>query len=36
MIQPKTKTEDLLLSFTKNFERVIEHTHRKSEERLEN
>ena len=35
MIQPKTKTEDLLLSFSKNCGTLIEQTHRKSEERLE-
>ena len=27
MIRPKTQTEDLLLSITKNCEILIEHTH---------
>ena len=35
MIRPKNKTEDLLLSITKNFETLIEQTHRKLEETLE-
>ena len=35
MIQPKNKTEDLLLSITKNCEMLIEQTHRKAEETLE-
>ena len=35
MIQPKNKTEDLLLSITKNCETLIEQTHRKAEETLE-
>ena len=35
MIRPKTQTEDLLLSITKNFETLIEQTHRKVEETLE-
>ena len=35
MIKPKIKTEDLLLSITKNCEMLIEQTHRKSEETLE-
>ena len=35
MIRPKTQTEDLLLSITKNCETLIEHTHRKAEETLE-
>ena len=34
MIQPKTKTEDLLLSVTKNCETPIEQTHAKPEETL--
>ena len=34
MIQPKNETEDLLLSITKNCEKLIEQTHRKSEELL--
>ena len=35
MISPKNKTDDLLLSITKNCETLIEQTHRKSEETLE-
>ena len=35
MITPKNKTEDLLLSITKNCETFIEQTHRKPEETLE-
>ena len=35
MIQPKNKAEDLLLSFTKNCEKLVEQTHRKAEETLE-
>ena len=35
MIQPKNETEDLLLSITKNCERLVEQTHRKPEETLE-
>ena len=35
MIRPKTKTEDLLLSITKNCERLVQQTHRKPEETLE-
>ena len=35
MIRPKTQTEDLLLSLTKNCETLIEQTHRKAEETLE-
>ena len=35
MIRPKTQTEDLLLSITKNCETLIEQTHRKAEETLE-
>ena len=34
-IRPKTETEDLLLSITKNCETLIEQTHRKPEETLE-
>ena len=34
-IKPKTKTEDLLLSITKNCETLIEQTHGKAEETLE-
>ena len=35
MIQPKNKTENLLLSITKNCEKLVEQTHRKPEETLE-
>ena len=35
MVTPKNKTEDLLLSITKNCETLIEQTHRKPEETLE-
>ena len=35
MITPKNKTEDLLLSITKNCETLIEQTHTKPEETLE-
>ena len=35
MIRPKNKTEDLLLSITKNCETLIKQTHRKAEETLE-
>ena len=35
MIQPKSETEDLLFSITKNCEMLIEQTHRKAEETLE-
>ena len=35
MIRPKTQTEDLLLSITKNCETLIKQTHRKPEETLE-
>ena len=35
MITPKNKTEDLLLSISKNCETLIEQTHRKPEETLE-
>ena len=35
MIQPKNETEDLLLSITKNCEKLVEQTHKKSEETLE-
>ena len=35
MIQPKNETENLLLSITKNCERLVEQTHRKPEETLE-
>ena len=35
MFRPKTQTEDLLLSITKNCETLIDQTHRKAEETLE-
>ena len=35
MIQPKNETEDLLLSITKNCEKLVKQTHRKPEETLE-
>ena len=35
MIQPKNETEILLLSITKNCEKLVEQTHRKPEETLE-
>ena len=35
MIKPKNETEDLLLSFTKNCDTLIEQTHRKPEETWE-
>ena len=35
MIQSKKKTEDLLLSITKNCQTFIEQTHKKAEETLE-
>ena len=35
MIKPKTETEDLLLSITKNCETLVRQTHRKPEETLE-
>ena len=35
MIRPKTQTEDLLLSITRNCETLIQQTHRKPEETLE-
>ena len=35
MIQPKNEIEDLLLSITKNCEKLVEQTHRKPEETLE-
>ena len=35
MIKPKTQTEDLLLSITKNCETLIKQTHRRPEETLE-
>ena len=35
MIRPKTETEDLLLSITKNCQTLIEQTHRKAEETLD-
>ena len=35
MIRPKNETEDLLLSITRNCEKLVEQTHRKPEETLE-
>ena len=35
MIRPKKKTEDFLLSITKNSETLVEQAHRKPEEILE-
>ena len=35
MIKPKNETEDLLISITKNCEKLVEQTHRKPEETLE-
>ena len=35
MVQPKNETEDLLLSITKNCEKLVKQTHRKAEETLE-
>ena len=35
MVQPKNETEHLLLSITKNCEKLVEQTHRKPEETLE-
>ena len=35
MVQPKNKTEDLLLSITKNCETLIEQTHKRAKEILE-
>ena len=35
MNQPKNEAEDLLLSITKNCEKLVEQTHRKAEETLE-
>ena len=35
MIQSKNKTQDLIISITKNCETLIEQTHRKPEETLE-
>ena len=35
MIRPKTQTEDLLLSITKNCETLVEQTHTKPQETLE-
>ena len=34
MIHPKNETENLLLSITKNCEKLVEQTHRKAEETL--
>ena len=35
MIRPKTETENLLLSITKNCQTLVQQTHRKPEETLE-
>ena len=35
IIRPENETEDLLLSITKNCEKLIKQTHRKAEETLE-
>ena len=35
MVRPKNETEDLLLSITKNCEKLVEQSHRKPEEALE-
>ena len=35
MIRPKSEIEDLLLSITKNCEKLVDQTHRKPEETLE-
>ena len=35
MTRPKTQTEDLLLSITKNYQTLFDQTHRKAEETLE-
>ena len=35
MIRPKTETEDILLSITKNCQTLVHQTHRKPEETLE-
>ena len=35
MIRPKNDTEDLLVSITKNCEKLVKQTHRKAEENLE-
>ena len=35
MIRPKNKTEDILLTITKNCEPLIEQTHRKPQETIE-
>ena len=35
MIRPENEIEDLLLSITKNCEKLVEQTHRKPEETLE-
>ena len=35
MIRPKTETEELLLSITKNCQTLVQQTHRKPEENLE-
>ena len=35
MIRPKSEIEDILLSLTKNCEKLVDQTHRKPEETLE-
>ena len=35
MIRPKNKTEDLLISITKNCEKLIRQTHTKPQQTLE-
>ena len=35
MIKPKNETRGLLLSITKNYETLIQQTHRKAEQTLE-
>ena len=35
MIRPKTETEDLLISITKNCQTLIEQTHTRPEKKLE-
>ena len=35
MIRPKTETEDLILSITKNCQTLVQQTHRKPKETLE-
>ena len=35
VMQPKSETEDILLSITKNCEKLLEQIHRKAEQTLE-